>query len=334
MRYRHTFRIFGIVTLAAVYFLILVGSIVRASGAGMGCPDWPKCFGQWIPPTNVSQLPPDYQKIYAARGYADTQFNVVKTWTEYINRLVGMTVGLLVFGTLLLSFSYWKKDKLTVGLCAAAFFLTGFAGWLGKYVVDNNLLPITVTLHMATALLIVTTLIWALTRAQRDRFASLDESALSRIRLFLMICLALSLIQIFMGTQVRQTVDTIAATYGEEARSIWAKQLGTIFYIHRSFSILVLLANGVLAYQVWRLARTSTGMVRAVTADVAIIVLEIITGASLYYLGFPAFLQPVHLLLATLMFGVQLFLLMALRYSQAKRDAESQSMGIQAAAHP
>ena len=62
---------------------------MRASGAGMGCPDWPLCFGQWIPPTDVDQLPANYQEIYADRGYADTTFNATKTWIEYLNRLLG-----------------------------------------------------------------------------------------------------------------------------------------------------------------------------------------------------------------------------------------------------
>ena len=75
------YRRMAVITIAAVYFLILIGASVRASGAGMGCPDWPTCFGQWIPPISEAGLPSNYQEIYAELGYADTRFNVVKTWT-------------------------------------------------------------------------------------------------------------------------------------------------------------------------------------------------------------------------------------------------------------
>src|SRR5690606_25316889 len=80
-------------TLVTLYLLVMIGGIVRATGAGMGCPDWPTCFGSWIPPTDVSQLPDNYKEIYGAELKGEIEFNPVKTWIEYVNRLFGVFTG-------------------------------------------------------------------------------------------------------------------------------------------------------------------------------------------------------------------------------------------------
>ena len=63
----------SLITLLAVYVLILVGGIVRSTGSGMGCPDWPKCFGNWVPPISAEELPDNYQEIYAAKRMAKNE---------------------------------------------------------------------------------------------------------------------------------------------------------------------------------------------------------------------------------------------------------------------
>jgi cytochrome c oxidase assembly protein subunit 15 len=144
-------------TLVAVYILILVGGIVRSTGSGMGCPDWPKCFGAWVPPTSVKELPDNYKEVYAsyrekknhrfakylvAFGMSDTaeqllqdktvlheaDFNPTKTLIEYINRLVGVVIGFLIFVVFIFSLKYWKTDSKITLIAFITFVLVGFQG--------------------------------------------------------------------------------------------------------------------------------------------------------------------------------------------------------------
>jgi cytochrome c oxidase assembly protein subunit 15 len=303
----------GTVTIAAVYFLILVGGIVRASGAGMGCPDWPTCFGQWIPPFDESQLPANYHEIYADRGYADTRFNPVKTWTEYVNRLIGVSIGLLILTTLVRSFAFWKTDRMIVWLSLAVLLGVSFQAWLGSAVVASNLRPVVITAHMVMAFLIVCTLIYAVVRSQRDYFENLDlHGLLGNFRNILTVALGLTLIQIAMGTQIRETVDTIAALDTLQ-RGLWRERFPVVFYIHRSFSAVILLTNLWIA---WKMVQGKNRLyARFGFALASLVVATIGAGITLDRFGFPAVVQPLHLLLANLLFGIQFFLYLAHRYA-------------------
>lgn len=317
------FRRIGLLTLAAVYLVILMGGIVRASGSGMGCPDWPKCFGQLVPPTEESQLPANYHEIYKDRGYADTRFNPVKTWTEYVNRLAGASAGVLVFLTLLASRHFRQSDPAVSRLSLAVFGLMGFQGWLGAKVVANHLNPWVITAHMLMAFAIVLTLIYAIARSQKDRLAALDAGRLPpRFKTVLMAALGMSLLQIAMGTQIRQAMDPLIfqqLVHGDGGdRSLWRESFPIVFYVHRSFSSIILLTNGWLVWQVWKHIDRGSLLFRLALALAGLVLTAILTGVSLDRLGFPAVVQPVHLLMANLIFGTQFFLFWAHWYSAGR----------------
>ena len=311
------YRRIAIITLAAVYFLILVGASVRASGAGMGCPDWPTCFGQWIPPTHESQLPSNYQEIYADLGYADTRFNVTKTWAEYANRLVGVTIGFLIFLTAIFSIPLRRINKSIFLASVAAFFMVGFQGWLGAKVVSSNLQPGMITIHMLMALAIVGTLLFALAEARRRVMVKQPIIGIdSRFEPWLYIVLGMTVLQVAMGTQVREMTDLIREAQGEALRSTWIEAMPWFFFVHRSFSALVLIANLWLA----RLLIHSLGwqhvLTRLTFAMILVIFLAVLSGSTLGHLGMPAFIQPTHLLAASLLFGLQFLIWLSYRHSK------------------
>ena len=316
------YRRMATITLAAVYFLILIGATVRASGAGMGCPDWPTCFGQWVPPTSEAQLPADYQQVYAQLGYGDTRFNVVKTWTEYMNRLVGVTIGVLIFLTALFAWKTRRFDKNIFVASVAAFLMVGFQGWLGSKVVSSNLQPGMITVHMLVALAIVATLLYALAQSRRGLMEAQPVHSIDpRFEKWLYIVLALTIVQVAMGTQVREMTDFIREAQGEQLRSSWVEAMPWFFYVHRSFSAVVLFSNLWMA----RLLINSLGwqhtLTRLTIAMIAIICTAVLSGATLGHFGMPALVQPTHLLSASLLFGLQFLIWMSFRHSSSgKKD--------------
>jgi cytochrome c oxidase assembly protein subunit 15 len=301
------FRRLALNTVITLYFLIAAGGVVRSTGAGMGCPDWPRCFGRWIPPTEASQLPADYKVIYGAKLKGEIEFNPVKTWIEYVNRLLGAFTGVMIFFTLLASIPFLRSaNKKIFYLSLASFILVGFQGWLGAKVVSFELLPVVVTLHMLVAIVIVFMLLYLVTWAsyveRRIRIKVESKKAIGNLGLIVM---SLSLVQILLGTQVRETMDEVVAKLGYGARDLWINELGLNFYIHRSFSLLIFVINLVWIYKVIRAEGRDTTAGRIVLGCLLVLVLEVVTGLAMAYFGVPAFAQPLHLTFAILLIGLQ-----------------------------
>ena len=299
-------------TVVTIYSLILVGGIVRATGAGMGCPDWPKCFDQWIPPTAESQLPDDYQTIYAERGYAETTFNVRKTWTEYLNRLLGVFTGFTIFLTLLFSLPYRRTDPMVFWLSFAGFILVGVQGWLGSRVVASNLNPGMITVHMLLAQVIVGLLIWSLLRATVQPNTHKEISALPRWVFPVLVAATLAgLLQLVVGTQVREGIDLIAKQSNNENRHLWIDNLPLVFSIHKWLALPLAVFNGWLIVDL--LGRTKSGLLRRLALALACLLgATIVLGMSMDRLHLPIFAQPLHLWFASLIFGVQWAMLIVL----------------------
>ncbi|MCF2506474.1 COX15/CtaA family protein [Dyadobacter sp. CY107] len=325
------FRRLALNTVIVLYFLIIAGGVVRSTGAGMGCPDWPRCFGRWVPPTEVSQLPANYKELYGAKLKGEIEFNPVKTWIEYVNRLLGAFTGVMIFLTLLASIPFLRSgNKRIFYYSLSAFILVGFQGWLGAKVVSFELLPIVVTLHMLLAIVIVFLLLYLFTwSAYAGNILQLKESSKKVIGGIGIVVITLSLIQILLGTQVREAMDEVIQKLGYQARSEWMDELGLNFYIHRSFSILVFVVNLYWINKIFKAEGKGSIAGKIAIACFWILILEIGTGILMAYFGVPPFAQPLHLTFAILLIGLQFVIWLVvngkkyLKYSSDIRLAKS-----------
>jgi len=320
-------------TLSIIYLVIIAGAVVRMTGSGMGCPDWPKCFGYYIPPTEAEALEwkPDqnYRKgqviireeklEVAQRDFTSTKiynpsnweaytkhdyalFNPWHTWIEYINRLLGALAGLFTLALFISTLFEPKRNRKHIVIAGLILFGILFQAWLGATVVYSVLNPLKITLHMLMALVLVALLFYL--KAQIDQEQP-ETSELTRHRLMLITALSLTLIQVLFGTQVRQSVDHFIDDGNPIAT--WIQNAPVLFYIHRSFSILVILVNGILFY---RLRKTSALYFTYYQVVLGLILIEIGTGIAMSYFEFPFSSQPLHLVIASLLFGVQAYLVM------------------------
>ena len=334
------FRTLSKIALVLIYLVIIAGSVVRMTGSGMGCPDWPKCFGYYIPPTHESQLlfKPNhsYEKgmmilleseqfmvakedfisnkvfdannweLYSTHDYAI--YNPVHTWTEYINRLIGAFSGLPVLILGIWSFWFFNKNKWITVIALLTLFGMGFQAWLGKTVVDSNLAPYKITIHMVMALLIVAFVLYLI-------FATKTSFKLQKYHSFfytlLVIGIVLTLIQIVLGTQVRQFIDEQTKMMGYE-KSLWLAQPELDFYVHRSTSILVLVINGYL----WFINKKLNLGYKKINLVLNCILLEVFSGIMMYYFDFPFLSQPLHLVIASILFGIQMYILLEILHQK------------------
>ena len=338
-----SFKSFSKITIVSIFLIIVAGSLVRMTGSGMGCPDWPKCFGYLIPPISIDQIEwgkgktffegqmiiydeqlwsanqnfissevfnRDNWTLYTKHDYAI--FNPFHTWMEYINRLIGAVSGLLTLVMFIMSFRYWNTKRKIVFLSGTTVFLMVFQAWLGATVVFSVLQPVKITIHMLMALFILALMVYLISEVpdpDKEKNIIFDK----RLHQFLKIAIVLSIIQITLGTQVRQLIDEIALSLNNLQRNLWVDLVGITFKVHRSFAISLVIINIALFFRNYKL-KYRYQLVNFISA---VVFLEVLSGVILTYFDMLALMQPIHLIVASLLFILQIALYFQLQKSKS-----------------
>jgi cytochrome c oxidase assembly protein subunit 15 len=327
----------NLLTIVVTLLLILAGGIVRSTGSGMGCPDWPKCFDQYVPPTSISQLPTDYKEKYVAERIAKNErfaktlermgktemadsirrdqsisvpesFNVAKTWTEYLNRLMGAITGVLLLLLVAFSFVYKGSAKRIIVLSVVNLVVVGFQAWLGSIVVSTNLMAWVVTVHMLLALVILAILIYTYNYAVAlGQKPAVVMAKIGWLKLLISSSIVVSVLQIVLGTEVREAVDAVSKRLAFTQREAWLEETGKIFSYHRDMAILVLFLN----LWIYREVKDKFSGKQALLIGNSIgivLLIQIGTGLILSYFALPPYAQALHILFSTLLFSLQYYL--------------------------
>ncbi len=136
------FQKLALLTAIATYVLVVWGGVVRVTGSGLGCPDWPLCYGQVLPPADDATA-----------------------WIEWFHRTLAAVVGLLVVGVWLGAVLYHRRRAIVLPATAAVVF-TGFQAYLGKITVETGNSGESVTAHLAMAMIVLAALIHIAVRVQ------------------------------------------------------------------------------------------------------------------------------------------------------------------------
>ena len=245
--------------LVSVLCLMFVGAIVRVSGSGMGCPDWPTCWGCLIPPTKIEQV--DFSKLpiekfqhKAERMGRDpktitvetlrSEFNPKHVWIEFFNRMTSLPVGFFTLATFIAAFWQREKRPLVFWVAFAALITVLTNGWVGATVVYSGLKSVVLTTHLALAMSTIGMLAYCAWRGTDTPWhVAVPDSVRPRLRLAVGLLLMVIVGEGIMGSQVREMTDELRS-HAMAARDSWATSLENswIYLIHRSFSWAVLAA--------------------------------------------------------------------------------------------
>lgn len=300
------------VTLFLTFDLVMFGGFTRLTDSGLGCPDWPGCYGQ----ANPLQA---HSAIDAAQSAMPTgPVTTSKAWIEMIHRYLAMTVGVLIVAQMIIAWRRWLKSarqaqRFSPGMPTALFALVCLQGAFGAWTVTMKLQPIIVTTHLLLGLSLLGALAWL--AAQQGESAVLTEGAIALRRPALLALLLLAL-QIALGGWVSTNYATLACTDFPMCQGSWLpamdlangftlwRDLGktgsgdylpfaaltAIHFVHRSFAFLVIGCAGWVGYRALRVE----AMARSGRWLLTVLALQFLTGVSTIYLNWPLLLAVAH----------------------------------------
>ena len=280
------------VAFALCFAVVLAGATVRATGSGMGCPDWPLCYGCWIPPVSASQLPQDFAQKYAVDGHP-ASFDAVKTWIEYVNRLAGVSAGAALLVSAVFAFLLLRSRPSLAWLSMASLAAVVFVAWLGAEVVGTFLAAYAVTLHLLAAYVLLGLLLAQREIVSRAVSGPRPEAGRGAVLALILVGLAF-LAQWTLGIQTREQVE--ASLWGQDYQPLLPADS---YDLHKISGVVVGLSAALFAWVGWRARSYNPRLARLTFLCALFVALQAGVGLILWFAHLPPWAKPLHLAFAT-----------------------------------
>ena len=302
------YQTLAVTTVGVTMVLIAIGAVVRTTGSGLGCPDWPLCHGQWLPPAERTAI------------------------IEYTHRTAAAIVGLFIVATAAVALLRHRGDTVVRNLAIAAVVLLAVQAWLGKETVERELPPEIVTLHLGTALTLLAVLsvltVFAFYGEQRRRIESRERASFVRLAT---ITAAILLVILLGGSYVVGSDSTTACT-------TWPGCLQApvpfvdgvleqhIHWAHRLSTLVGLGAVGFVALSATELRGPLADRIQAASMVLlGLYGLQMLVGAANIWTTFSDVVRASHLALGALIWAAAVLLVVAAAYEPGEATEETEA---------
>ena len=287
--------------------LIMFGAFVRLTDSGLGCPDWPGCYG------NVTPIGALQNINEAAKAMPEGPVTLPKAWIEMVHRYVGATLGFLIIITCWMAWRHRARFGQSPALAFVALIAVCVQGAFGAWTVTHQLMPVVVTGHLLGGVILLALMTWLAAReTDHDPVPAHAAGALPWVA----IALALLFIQIALGGWVSTNYAALACMDFPTCNGVWLPDmdpasgfalirglgempggamisqaaLTAIHWVHRNFAFVVFIYVGLVA---WRL-RAIPGLQGPARLILALLAAQLITGLTTIFFQWPLVIAVLH----------------------------------------
>lgn len=304
------FRTLSIISVLVTYLLIFLGGLARICGSDMGCPDWPDCICQLLPPNNVDLLAAKFDPIMV---------NFTLVWIEYLNRLVSITLGLIVAVLAIWAIIRFIKNLKILIPSVTAALLLALQAWQGNQITTSPMEPLMVSVHLILAFIIVSLLINVSQQSYYIDNPDTEKNSVysNKAQAWLIVIWVFSIIQIILGTQLRAAMELAIKHHQLLLDQAMISNVGAVKYVHPLFGILTSFFIIIITRRLMSPDSKPSSLVRRSSKTLqGLTIIQLIIGMIIVLTDLPQIARLMHLCVTGLMIGLILIIYTALSHNR------------------